>query len=104
MQVAAKNAAGAANQCITSSQGASKHNTNKQSQNQLNSDCAVVNSHIPALIQGVKQSAANPDNPSAQLHLINVSQQFIQVCENNFSVKDIYIFHIFFLIKINQQR
>ncbi|XP_073980591.1 talin_middle and talin-RS domain-containing protein rhea isoform X4 [Rhodnius prolixus] len=78
LEVAAKNAAGAANQCITSSQGASKHNTNKQSQNQLNSDCAVVNSHIPALIQGVKQSAANPDNPSAQLHLINVSQQFIQ--------------------------
>uniref|UniRef100_A0A146KWR6 Talin-1 n=3 Tax=Lygus hesperus TaxID=30085 RepID=A0A146KWR6_LYGHE len=78
LETAAKEAASATNQCISSSQGAARCNTNKQSQHQLAADCTTVSNHIPGLIQGVKQSAANPDNPSAQLNLINVSQQFLQ--------------------------
>ncbi|XP_014254779.1 talin-1 isoform X2 [Cimex lectularius] len=78
LEVAAKQAASAANQCISSSRGAEKYNTNRQSQNQLEHDCVNVSNHIPGLIQGVKISAKNPDNPSAQLNLITVSQQFLQ--------------------------
>lgn len=38
-----------------------------------------VAEHIPMLVQGVRDSIAQPDNPGAQLNLINVSQNFVQV-------------------------
>ncbi|KAL1132788.1 hypothetical protein AAG570_010740 [Ranatra chinensis] len=78
LESAAKQASSAATQCIASCQGAAAHNTNRQSQNQLNSDCTVIANQIPHIIQGVKQSTSHPDNPSSQLTLINVCQQFLQ--------------------------
>ena len=39
----------------------------------------LVAEHIPMLVQGVRDSIAQPDNPGAQLNLINVSQNFVQV-------------------------
>jgi talin len=37
--------------------------------------------HIPSLVEGVKGTLSNPENPAAQLNLINASEQFLQVCE-----------------------
>lgn len=78
LETAARSATDAASQCVSSCLGAGRHNSNQQSQIQLKDDCEVVQSHIPHLIQAVKQSSSNPDNPSAQLNLINASQQFLQ--------------------------
>lgn len=79
LETAARSATDAASQCVSSCLGAGRHNSNPQSQVQLKDECEVVQSHIPHLIQAVKQSSSNPDNPSAQLNLINASQQFLQV-------------------------
>jgi hypothetical protein len=37
--------------------------------------------HIPSLVEGVKGTLSNPENPATQLNLINASEQFLQVCE-----------------------
>lgn len=39
----------------------------------------VVAEQIPQLVQGVRGSQSQPDSPSAQLALINASQNFLQV-------------------------
>lgn len=78
LETAARSATDAASQCVASCYGAGAHNTNRQTQSQLEGDCEVVQTHIPHVIQAVKQSSANPDHPSAQLNLINSSQHFLQ--------------------------
>lgn len=44
-------------------------------------DCKTMADHIPSLVEGVKGTLSNPENPAAQLNLINASEQFLQVCE-----------------------
>ncbi|KAJ9593984.1 hypothetical protein L9F63_014625, partial [Diploptera punctata] len=78
LEAAAKQAASTATQCIAAAQGAAQHNTNKSSQEELMSDCKVVADHIPSLVEGVKGTLSNPENPNAQLNLINASEQFLQ--------------------------
>jgi talin len=43
-------------------------------------DCKTMADHIPSLVEGVKGTLSNPENPAAQLNLINASEQFLQVC------------------------
>ncbi|XP_075218972.1 talin_middle and talin-RS domain-containing protein rhea isoform X1 [Lycorma delicatula] len=78
LEVAAKSAACTATQCIASAQGVVHHNANKSSQDELMADCKVLAEHVPPLVQGVKETQADADNPTAQLNLINASQQFLQ--------------------------
>ncbi|XP_054280659.1 talin-2 isoform X2 [Macrosteles quadrilineatus] len=78
LQGAAKQAASAATQCISSAQGVAAHNTNKTAQDELTVDCRSLAEHIPALVQGVKGTIAQPDSANAQLHLISASHQFLQ--------------------------
>jgi hypothetical protein len=44
-------------------------------------DCKTMADHIPSLVEGVKGTLSNPENPAAQLNLINASEQFLQVSE-----------------------
>jgi talin len=44
-------------------------------------DCKTMADHIPSLVEGVKGTLSDPENPAAQLNLINASEQFLQVCE-----------------------
>jgi hypothetical protein len=44
-------------------------------------DCKTMADHIPSLVEGVKGTLSNPENPAAQLNLINASEQFLQVCD-----------------------
>lgn len=76
---AAKQAASTATQFISAAQGAAQHNSNKVSQEELHSDCKSLAEHIPALVQGVKGTLAQPDSATAQLNLISASHQFVQV-------------------------
>ncbi|XP_049847483.1 talin-1 isoform X1 [Schistocerca gregaria] len=78
LEAAAKQAASTATQCIAAAQGASYHNTSKPAQEELMMDCKAMADHIPALVEGVKGTLSNPDNPTAQLNLIDASEQFLQ--------------------------
>lgn len=78
LEKSAKLAASTATQCIASAHGVAHHNANKSSQEELMSDCRTLADRIPPLIQGVKGTNAEPDNPTTQLNLINASHQFLQ--------------------------
>uniref|UniRef100_A0A8C7YSS8 Talin 1 n=1 Tax=Oryzias sinensis TaxID=183150 RepID=A0A8C7YSS8_9TELE len=75
---AAKQAAAAATQTIAAAQHAASTNKNQGAQQQLVQSCKVVAEQIPQLVQGVRGSQSQPDSPSAQLALINASQNFLQ--------------------------
>lgn len=78
LEACAKQAASTATQCIAASSGAVHHNTNHASQEELNVECRLMAQHIPHLVAGVKGTQAQPDNPTAQLNLINAAEQFLQ--------------------------
>uniref|UniRef100_A0ABM0MR88 Talin-1-like n=1 Tax=Saccoglossus kowalevskii TaxID=10224 RepID=A0ABM0MR88_SACKO len=73
----AKQAAAIATQTIAAAQGAGASNRNQATQQQLVQECKTVAEHIPKLVTGVRGCMSNPNNPSAQLNLINASQNFI---------------------------
>ncbi|XP_036146474.1 talin-1 isoform X2 [Monomorium pharaonis] len=78
LEACAKQAASTATQCIAASSGVGHHNTNPASQEELNMECRMMAQQIPHLVSGVKGTQAQPDNPTAQLNLINASEQFLQ--------------------------
>ncbi|KAL8196984.1 UNVERIFIED_CONTAM: Talin-2, partial [Gekko kuhli] len=78
LEVAAKQAAAAATQTIAASQNAAISNKNTASHQQLVQSCKNVADHIPQLVQGVRGSQAQAEDLSAQLALINSSQNFLQ--------------------------
>ncbi|KAG7189022.1 hypothetical protein KM043_008615 [Ampulex compressa] len=78
LEACAKQAASTATQCIAATSGAVHHNTNAASQEELSLECRSMAQHIPHLVAGVKGTQAQPDNPTAQLNLINASEQFLQ--------------------------
>ncbi|XP_048515080.1 talin-1 isoform X2 [Athalia rosae] len=78
LESCAKQAAANATQCISAASGAAKHNTNAASQEELNAECRAVAQQVPNLVAGVKGTLAQPDNPTAQLNLINAAEQFLQ--------------------------
>ncbi|XP_076679087.1 talin_middle and talin-RS domain-containing protein rhea isoform X2 [Andrena cerasifolii] len=77
LEACAKQATSTATQCMAAASGAAHHNTNPSSQEELIADCHVMAQHIPSLVAGVKGTQAQPDNPTAQLNLINASEQFL---------------------------
>ncbi|KAJ4445576.1 hypothetical protein ANN_12257 [Periplaneta americana] len=78
LRAVAKQAASTATQCIAAAQGAAQHNSNKASQEQLSCDCKAMANMIKDLVEGIKGTLSKPDNPAAQLTLINASEQFLQ--------------------------
>ncbi|KAI1904474.1 hypothetical protein AGOR_G00006010, partial [Albula goreensis] len=78
LENAAKQAAAATTQTIAASQNASVSNKSTAAHQQLVQSCKAVADHIPQLVQGVRGSQAQPEDPSAQLALIIASQNFLQ--------------------------
>uniref|UniRef100_A0A452J4Y1 I/LWEQ domain-containing protein n=1 Tax=Gopherus agassizii TaxID=38772 RepID=A0A452J4Y1_9SAUR len=78
LEFAAKQAAAAATQTIAASQNAAVSNKNTVAHQQLVQSCKNVADHIPQLVQGVRGSQAQAEDLSAQLALINSSQNFLQ--------------------------
>lgn len=74
----AKQAASTATQCISASQNAIEYSDDRHTKEQLLQDCRVAADIIPRLVGGVKSSLQHPDDPSAQLGLIEASEQFIE--------------------------
>ncbi|XP_075437214.1 talin-1-like [Ascaphus truei] len=78
LEHAARQAAASATQTIAAAQNASSSNKNPAAQQQLVQSCKMVADQIPMLVQGVRGSQSQPESPSAQLSLINASQNFLQ--------------------------
>ncbi|XP_037034773.1 talin-2 isoform X2 [Bradysia coprophila] len=74
----AKRAASCATQCISASQNAVQYSVDRQTKEQLLQDCRRAADMIPRLVNGVKSSLQNPDESSAQLGLIEASEQFVE--------------------------
>lgn len=77
LEYSAKQAASSATQCISAARNAVEHSSDRQTKEQLLQDCGSAAEMIPRLITGLKSSLQNPDDATAQLGLIEVSEQFI---------------------------
>ena len=78
-QNAARQAASAATQLMTASHSANRTNRNTTSQAHLVHQCDDVNDTVPVLVQSLKAVQRSGDTATAQLNLINASQDFIHV-------------------------
>lgn len=78
LEYCAKQAASSATECISAARNAVAHSSDQQTKEQLLQDCGSAVEQIPRLINGLKSSLQHPDDQSAQLGLIEVSEQFIE--------------------------
>ena len=78
-QNAARQAVAAGTQLMNSAKQANKSNRNHASQQQLVVSSQALDEQIPDLVQALRGVQKSRDNATAQLTLINASQDFIQV-------------------------
>ncbi|XP_049542134.1 talin-2 isoform X2 [Anopheles darlingi] len=78
LEQCAKQAASAATQCITAAQNSLVHSTDVQTKELLLQDCQAVADQIPRLVIGVKGTLSRPDDPNAQLALIDAAEMFLE--------------------------
>lgn len=85
LEQSAKHAASAATQCIQASRNAVQHSSDKEAIEGLLQDCGATADTIPRLVSSIKMTISHPDDPSAQLGLIEASETFIDVGTNTTS-------------------
>lgn len=78
LEHAAKHTAAMSTQNIAAAQGASQYNQNHRSQEELLESCKEVAEVLPKLVQGVKSTMMDVDNPSSQLALISSCEMMLQ--------------------------
>ena len=78
LEQCSKQAASAATQCISAAHNATVHSNDSQAKEVLIQDCQAIAEQIPRLVSGVKSTLARPDDPSAQLGLIEAAEQFLE--------------------------
>ncbi|XP_058461814.1 talin-2 isoform X3 [Malaya genurostris] len=78
LEQCSKQAASAATQCITAAQNALIHSNDVQTKEILLQDCQAVADQIPRLVAGVKNTLSRPDDPNAQLGLIDAAEMFLE--------------------------
>ncbi|KAH8322033.1 hypothetical protein KR059_000878 [Drosophila kikkawai] len=78
LEFCSKQAASAATQCISAAQNAVHHSQDHQTKETLLQDCKRVADTIPRLVTSLKTTRAQPDDPNAQLNLIEAAEQFIE--------------------------
>lgn len=78
LEYCAKQAASTATQCISAARNAVEYSSDRQTKEQLLQDCGSAAEQIPRLITGLKSSLQHPNDASAQLGLIEASEQFIE--------------------------
>ncbi|GAB0095550.1 talin-1 [Sergentomyia squamirostris] len=79
LEQTAKQAASAATQCISASQNAIQYSNDDQATESLLQDCRATADAIPKLVMSVKSTILRPDEPSAQLGLIETSESFVEL-------------------------
>lgn len=81
LQLAARNAASAATQCINTATAAQQYNDNKQGQQQLlQQGKLIADETVPLLVQALRQNIRHPDDGMAQSGLIRTSQDMLKPC------------------------
>ncbi|XP_035914111.1 talin-2 isoform X3 [Anopheles stephensi] len=78
LEQCAKQAASSATQCITAAQNSLIHSNDVQTKEILLQDCQAVADQIPRLVAGVKNTLSRPDDPNAQLGLIDAAEMFLE--------------------------
>lgn len=78
LEQCAKQAAQSATQCISAAQNAVSYSEDIHTKEILIQDCQSVAEQIPRLVSSVKSTLANPDDTSAQLGLIEASENFLE--------------------------
>ncbi|XP_025081470.1 talin-1-like isoform X4 [Pomacea canaliculata] len=78
LENAARQAVSAGTQLINSANQANKSNRNPSSHQQLGASVQALDEQIPDLVQALRTVQKNRDSATAQLALINASQEFIQ--------------------------
>ncbi|CAL1533836.1 unnamed protein product, partial [Lymnaea stagnalis] len=78
LESSANQAAAAATQLINASNQAYKTNCNPSSNQQMATAAQSLDQQIPTLVQALRAVQRHPDSATAQLALINASQDFIQ--------------------------
>ncbi|XP_017129396.1 talin-2 isoform X2 [Drosophila elegans] len=78
LEFCSKQAASAATQCISAAQNAVQHSQDHQTKETLLQDCKRVADTIPRLVTSLKTTRAQPDDPNAQLNLIEAAEQFVE--------------------------
>ncbi|XP_050033509.1 talin-2 isoform X1 [Dermacentor andersoni] len=77
LENAARHASSAATQNIAAAQNAGPYNSNIMLQEELMSSCRDVAGVIPRVVQGIKGTVAEPDNPVAHHKLLTSCQELI---------------------------
>lgn len=77
LEVCARQTASAATQNIAAIHGAGQHNTNRILHDELELICSEVSDSMPSVVSGIKDVHTNPDDPVAQIQLINACEAFI---------------------------
>ncbi|XP_039255846.2 talin-2-like isoform X1 [Styela clava] len=78
LEAAARQAAASATQTIAAAHSADQYNTNKSSQHALIAQSKALQEQIPGLVQAIRASMQDQENPAAQQQLINASTDFVQ--------------------------
>lgn len=78
LEYCCKQSASAATQCISAAQNAVQHSDDHQTKETLLQECKRAADTIPRLVNAVKSTRATPDDPNAQLNLIEAAEQFIE--------------------------
>jgi talin len=78
LEQCSKQAASAATQCISAAQNAAIFSSDSQTKEVLLQDCQTCADQIPKLISGVKNTLSQPDDPFAQLGLIESAENFLE--------------------------
>jgi talin len=77
-QNSAKQVASSATQTMSAAQGSLSHNTNQVVHQHLLSECRHLSEHIPKLLESVRATSSRPEDPEAQLTLIETSEYILQ--------------------------
>ncbi|XP_017074044.1 talin-2 isoform X2 [Drosophila eugracilis] len=78
LEFCSKQAASAATQCISAAQNAVQHSQDHQTKETILQDSKRLADTIPRLVTSVKTTRGQPDDPNAQLNLIEAAEQFIE--------------------------
>uniref|UniRef100_T1K2Z5 I/LWEQ domain-containing protein n=2 Tax=Tetranychus urticae TaxID=32264 RepID=T1K2Z5_TETUR len=78
LEVCARQTAAAATQNIAAIHGSGSHNSNRILHDELELICTEVSDSMPSVVSGIKDIHSHPDDPVAQIQLINACEAFIE--------------------------
>ncbi|XP_065332613.1 talin-2 isoform X2 [Cloeon dipterum] len=78
LENSAKQVASCATQTLSAAQGSLSYNTNQVTHQHLLAECRQLADQVPKLVESIKNTSARPEDPEAQLTLIETSETILQ--------------------------